>query len=61
MSRKWIFMAVPIVALFTAGLAYAVAPFGGAGEATPDEAESGFICPVTGEELPCSNCCPLNK
>lgn len=20
-----------------------------------------FICPVTGEELPCPKCCPLNK
>ena len=20
-----------------------------------------FICPLTGEELPCPNCCPLNK
>jgi hypothetical protein len=24
-------------------------------------AEDGYICPVTGEELPCPKCCPLNK
>ena len=22
--------------------------------------EVGYICPATGEELPCPNCCPLN-
>jgi hypothetical protein len=22
---------------------------------------SGYICPLTGEELPCPNCCPLNQ
>lgn len=21
---------------------------------------SSFVCPITGEELPCPNCCPLN-
>ena len=21
----------------------------------------GYICPLTGEELPCPNCCPLNQ
>jgi hypothetical protein len=21
----------------------------------------GFVCPLTGEKLPCSNCCPLNQ
>jgi hypothetical protein len=23
--------------------------------------ESGYVCPVTGEELPCKNCCPLSQ
>lgn len=23
--------------------------------------EGGYICPLTGEELPCPKCCPLNK
>lgn len=22
--------------------------------------QRGYTCPVTGEELPCPNCCPLN-
>jgi hypothetical protein len=21
----------------------------------------GYICPLTGEELPCEKCCPLNQ
>ena len=24
-------------------------------------ATDSYTCPVTGEELPCPNCCPLNK
>ena len=28
----------------------------------PDQAQGGsFTCPLTGEELPCPNCCPLNQ
>jgi hypothetical protein len=23
--------------------------------------EAGYICPLTGEELPCPSCCPLNQ
>lgn len=22
--------------------------------------DAGYICPITGEELPCPKCCPLN-
>lgn len=28
-------------------------------EAARDEA--AFVCPMTGEELPCPQCCPLNE
>ena len=24
-------------------------------------AETAYVCPLTGEELPCPKCCPLNK
>jgi hypothetical protein len=24
-------------------------------------ATSGYVCPLTGEKLPCPNCCPLNQ
>lgn len=23
--------------------------------------EEGYTCPLTGEQLPCPKCCPLNK
>ncbi len=23
--------------------------------------EAGYTCPMTGEQLPCPNCCPLNQ
>ena len=23
--------------------------------------EQGYVCPVTGDELPCPKCCPLNQ
>ena len=26
-----------------------------------EQAEAGYTCPATGEELPCPKCCPLNK
>jgi hypothetical protein len=26
----------------------------------PQASTSGYTCPLTGEELPCPNCCPLN-
>ena len=29
-------------------------------EQTQQASEQGYLCPVTGEELRCPNCCPLN-
>ena len=56
--RKWIWTALVAVPLAVAGgLVYANTQ-GKAG--TPQQA-GGFVCPVTGEELPCPNCCPLNQ
>jgi hypothetical protein len=31
-----------------------------AGKSQAAQAE-GYVCPLTGEELPCPNCCPLNR
>jgi hypothetical protein len=25
-----------------------------------EQAAESYVCPLTGEELPCPNCCPLN-
>ncbi len=49
--RTWLWAAVVAVpAMVAGGLAYADAK-----KAQP------YTCPVTGEELPCLKCCPLNE
>lgn len=51
--RKWIWTALVVVPLAVAGgLVYA-----NSRQASADT----FVCPVTGEELPCPDCCPLNQ
>jgi hypothetical protein len=49
-------IALPVIA---GGLAYASAQK--ASEPTSLVATDGYICPATGEELPCPNCCPLKN
>lgn len=47
--RKWLWSAVLALPLAIAGgFLYA-------------NAQGGYICPVTGERLPCEKCCPLNE
>ena len=51
--RKWIWAALLALPLAVgSGLVYAKSHQANTG---------GFVCPVTGEELPCPNCCPLNQ
>jgi hypothetical protein len=48
--RKWLWAALLSVPLAVGGgLLYANARAG------------GFVCPITGEVLPCEKCCPLNQ
>lgn len=61
MSRKGFLaalLAVPLVIVsFVYGQALSERRTG-----KPEQLKAGsFICPVTGEELPCPKCCPLNK
>ena len=49
--RKW---------LWTALVAAPALVLGGLGYANSQKAR-GYTCPITGETLPCANCCPLNK
>jgi hypothetical protein len=60
MDKRWV--AVPLVALplVIGGFVYA------ASQSTRDKAgqevsQKGYVCPVTGENLPCPECCPLNE
>jgi hypothetical protein len=49
--RKWMWAALLALTLAAAGgLAYAK---------SLEASNAGFICPITGEELPCPKCCPL--
>ena len=50
--------AAPLV--IVGGLVLASAPTGGAKAQAEQSCCAGYICPATGEELPCENCCPLN-
>jgi hypothetical protein len=46
--RKWLWTAVLALPLAVAGVVYA------------SQARS-YTCPLTGEQLPCEKCCPLNE
>lgn len=55
-KKKWLLSAVVALPLAIAGVAYAqsITPAG------QPQNTGGYICPLTGEELPCPRCCPLN-
>ena len=59
MKRKLIGAALVSLPLIVGGLALANAQ-----KATDQQVDRAnahqFICPITGEELPCPRCCPLN-
>lgn len=59
MDKKWLAVAAVALPLAVGGLVLANSP-----TKTDDKSQQAqdgsYICPVTGEELPCSCCCPLN-
>lgn len=58
--RKWIWAALAALPLAVGGgLAYAKSQ--SQGTEPPQGNAGGYTCPLTGEELPCPNCCPLNQ
>jgi hypothetical protein len=50
--------AVPLA--IVGGLVYASAPKDLNTTAEQSSCCKGYICPATGEQLPCENCCPLS-
>ena len=49
--RKWVWAALlSLTAAVAGGLAYA-----------KNSQAGGYVCPLTGENLPCEKCCPLNQ
>jgi len=54
MRRKLLWTAMLALPLAIGGFVYA-----GMQSNAPSN-EPGFVCPLTGETLPCPKCCPLN-
>jgi hypothetical protein len=61
MHKKLGWVALLVVPLVVAGLAYGQSLMRGQAERPQQVEAQGYTCPVTGEELPCPNCCPLNQ
>lgn len=57
--RKWMWASLLTVPLALGGLVYANAHAKAA--KPPPVNAAGYVCPITGEELPCPCCCPLNE
>jgi hypothetical protein len=56
--RKVLWAALVALPLIVGGLVYAGAQVKAA---KGSQGAEGFVCPITGEELPCEKCCPLNQ
>jgi hypothetical protein len=56
--RKVLWTALVALPLVVGGLVYAGTQVKAA---KAPQATEGYICPLTGEELPCEKCCPLNQ
>ncbi len=57
MWKKWLWATLMVLPLAVGGLVYA----GVQANDDTQSIEAGFVCPITGEVLPCPKCCPLNK
>jgi hypothetical protein len=62
MTKGKLLLGVALVSLpmVAGGLAIANSQKATTGEKSQQSVEKGYICPVTGEELACPHCCPLN-
>ncbi len=56
LKRKWLWAALLALPLAAGGVVY-----GMTAKTKEPQKSAGYVCPLTGEELPCPNCCPLNK
>jgi hypothetical protein len=54
--KKWSVRILAVMLVVSTGVVTALA----IARPKPVKAERGFICPITGQELPCPKCCPLN-
>ena len=59
MSRKTFLTALLALPVVAAGLVYGQVRSQRNEKPQPANSE-GYTCPITGEQLPCPKCCPLN-
>lgn len=58
MRRKWLWAALASLPLVVGGFVYANSQT--ITEGVERQNKATFVCPITGEELPCRKCCPLD-
>jgi hypothetical protein len=58
--RNWLWTALLALPLAVAGMVYGKSLTHRPAE-QPQPPAGGYTCPLTGEELPCPHCCPLNQ
>lgn len=58
MKAKWFGASALALPIMVGGIVLAAQARDGG---KTEQAKPGYTCPVTGEELPCPKCCPLNK
>ena len=59
MPKKWLWALLLAIPIALGGLVFANTQVQSNEQGGQDAA--AFICPITGEELPCPKCCPLNS
>ena len=59
--RKWLWTALMALPLAVVGVIYGKSLTQRQTGQQPQTEAQGYTCPITGEELPCPNCCPLNQ
>jgi hypothetical protein len=59
--RKWLWTALLTLPLAAVGVVYGKSLTQRQAEQPQTGEAQGYTCPITGEELPCPNCCPLNQ
>ncbi len=61
MNRRVILSAIVALPLAVAGWVYAKTFTQDKPDQSRQPVAATYTCPITGEELPCPNCCPLNQ
>lgn len=61
MNKRKLLGALLVLPLVAGGVGLATTQPSGNERQAQQPTKDGYICPVTGESLPCPNCCPLNK